>query len=71
MTIGETEIFGPEDTSVPPQVPENQYQLAPYPRNPPLIFNVIEEPGHILEGLENAETGDWEESTGTKNSGNL
>jgi hypothetical protein len=48
---GETEREDPVPTSVPPQLPEYQVQLAPTPKDPPDTVRVVGLPGQIGFGL--------------------
>jgi hypothetical protein len=60
VTVGLRTGFVPDIEYVPPQETVYQFQLAPVPILPPIIFNVEELPLQIIEGLEYPEVGDDE-----------
>ena len=49
VTAGETVKEEPVPMGVPAQSPENQYQFAPSPSNPPVTESVVLCPGHRRE----------------------
>ena len=50
LTVGETRIELPVPADVPPQLPENQFQLEFRPKVPPVSVSVEDEPAITVAG---------------------